>query len=285
MGIRKYRPTSPGSRFRSVSDFAEVAKTKPEKSLIEPLQKTGGRNSSGQITVHRRGGGHKRRYRRIDFRRDKHGIPARVVAVEYDPNRSARIALLHYADGEKRYILHPRGLEVGAQVIAGPGSDILVGNAVPLKEVPLGETVHNIELLRGRGGQLCRSAGSGAQVAAKEGPYVTVKLPSTEVRRLRAECYATIGQVGNVEHELVSLGKAGKKRWVGRRPIVRGVAMNPVDHPLGGGEGKSSGGRPACSPWGKAEGRKTRNRHKKSNALIIRGRRRGTATGGGAGAR
>lgn len=281
MGIRKYRPTSSGSRFRSVSDFSEITKEEPERSLLEPLDKTGGRNNMGHATAEHRGGGHKRRYRRVDFKRDKHGIPARVAAVEYDPNRSARIALLHYADGEKRYILHPRGLEIGATVVAGPGSDIRVGNAVPLKEVPLGETVHNIELVPARGGQMCRSAGSGAQVVAREGAHVTLRLPSTEVRRVRAECVATIGQVGNVEHELVSVGKAGKSRWLGRRPIVRGVAMNPVDHPLGGGEGKASGGRPACSPWGKPEGRKTRKRHKRSDAQIVRGRRRGKATSGG----
>ncbi|MBI4513227.1 MAG: 50S ribosomal protein L2 [Gemmatimonadetes bacterium] len=282
MGIRKFKPTSSGTRFRSVSDFSEITKAEPEKSLLEPLTKSGGRDNFGHITAYRRGGGHKRTYRRIDFKRDKRGIPAKVAAIEYDPNRSARIALLHYADGEKRYILHPRGLEVGATVVAGPGADIKVGNAVPLREVPLGETVHNIELVAGKGGQICRSAGSGAQVVAKEGAHVTLKLPSTEVRKVRAECYATIGQVGNLEHELVSSGKAGRSRWLGRRPIVRGVAMNPVDHPLGGGEGKSSGGRPACSPWGKPEGRKTRDPHKKSKALIVRPRRRGKATAGGA---
>ena len=281
MGIRAYKPTSHGTRFRTVSDFAEITKTEPEKSLLRPLKKTGGRNNFGHITAYQRGGGHKRRYRVIDFRRDKHGIPARVVAIEYDPNRSARIALLHYADGEKRYILHPRGLEVGMTVVSGPGAEIRVGNAVPLKEVPLGETVHNIELVPGKGGQLCRSAGAGAQVVAKEGAYVTLKLPSTEVRRVPAKCMATIGQVGNVEHELLSYGKAGKSRWLGRRPIVRGVAMNPVDHPLGGGEGKSSGGRPACSPWGKPEGVKTRKKRKPSDKLIVRGRRRGKATSGG----
>jgi large subunit ribosomal protein L2 len=217
-------------------------------------------------------------YRRIDFRRDKHGVPGKVASIEYDPNRSARIALVQYADGEKRYILHPRGLQVGDAVVAGPGADIRLGNAVPLAEIPLGTAVHNVELKRGRGGQLVRSAGGEAQVVAKEGGYVTIKLMSGEVRMVRRECFATIGTVGNAEHELESVGKAGKTRWKGRRPRVRGVAKNPVDHPLGGGEGKSSGGRPACSPWGKPEGRKTRHRKKASTKLIIRGRKRGKAT-------
>ncbi len=246
--------------------------------MLEPLTKKGGRNHHGHITTRRRGGGHKRRYRRIDFRRDKVGVPGNVAAVEYDPNRSANIALIHYADGEKRYILHPRGLRVGDTVMAGPGSEIRLGNAVPLKEIPLGTAVHNIELQPGRGGKIVRSAGSSAQVVAKEGHYVTVKLPSTEVRMVPATCMATIGQIGNVDHENVSRGKAGRARWSGRRPKVRGVAMNPVDHPLGGGEGKASGGRPPVSPEGKPEGRKTRNPHKKSNRLIVRRRRRGKAT-------
>jgi large subunit ribosomal protein L2 len=261
-----------------VVDRSEITRDGPEKSLLEPLKKTGGRNHKGHVTTRRRGGGHKRRYRRIDFRRDKHGVPGRVAGIEYDPNRSANIALIHYADGEKRYILHPRGLEVGATVVSGSGSDIRVGNAVPLREVPLGTTVHNIELTPGRGGKLVRSAGGGAQVVAREGNHVTLKMPSTEVRMLPADCVATIGQVGNVDHENVSWGKAGRTRWAGRRPKVRGVAMNPVDHPLGGGEGRTSGGRPPVSPWGRPEGRKTREPHKKSDALIVRRRRRGKAT-------
>jgi len=278
MGIRQLRPTSPGTRLRSVADFAELTKVEPERSLLEPLRKKGGRNNQGHVTVRYRGGGHKRRYRIVDFRRDKLGIPARVTAIEYDPNRTARLALLTYADGEKRYILHPKDLAVGDTVVSGPGSDIRTGNAVPLAEVPLGTAVHCVELKRGRGAQLCRSAGSSAQVLAKEGNYVTLKLRSGEVRMVRGECLATIGEVGNADHELVRVGKAGRTRWLGRRPRVRGVAKNPVDHPLGGGEGKSSGGRPACSPWGKPEGRKTRHRKKPSTRLIIRGRKRGKAT-------
>ncbi len=278
MGIRQLRPTSPGSRFRSLSDFAELTRSEPERALLEPVRRTGGRNNQGHITVRYRGGGHKRRYRRIDFRRSKVKVPARVAAIEYDPNRTARIALLIYADGEKRYIVHPKDLRVGDVVVSGPGSDIRTGNAVPLGEMPLGTSVHCIELKLGRGAQLCRSAGTSAQVVAKEGDYVTVKLRSGEVRMVRKECVATIGEVGNADHELVRIGKAGKTRWRGRRPRVRGVAMNPVDHPLGGGEGKSSGGRPACSPWGKPEGRKTRHKKKASTKLIVRGRRRGKAT-------
>lgn len=278
MGTRQFRPITPGTRFRAVSDFAEITRSEPEKSLLEPLHKTGGRNNQGHQTLRRRGGGHKRRYRRIDFKRNKVGVPARVAEIEYDPNRTARIALLVYADGEKRYILQPRGLQVGDTVTAGPGSDIRNGNALPLAEIPLGTTVHNIELTAGKGGQLCRSAGTGAQVVAKEGNHVALKLRSGEVRLVRRECSATIGEVGNAEHELMSLGKAGKSRWLGRRPKVRGVAMNPVDHPLGGGEGKSSGGRPPTTPWGKAEGKKTRNKKKASQKLIIRGRKRGKAT-------
>ncbi len=278
MGIRQFRPMSPGTRFRSVSDFADVTRSEPEKSLLEPLRKRGGRNNQGHMTARHRGGGHKRRYRRIDFRRAKAGIPARVAEIEYDPNRSARIALLIYADGEKRYILHPRGVQVGDTVTAGPGSDIRTGNALPLAEIPLGTTVHCIELRPGKGGQVCRSAGTGAQVMAKEGKHVALKLRSGEVRLVRAECQATIGEVGNAEHELQSIGKAGKSRWQGRRPHVRGVAMNPVDHPLGGGEGKSSGGRPPTTPWGKPEGKKTRKRKKASTKLIVRGRKRGKAT-------
>lgn len=269
---------TPGTRKRSVSDFAEITRSEPERSLVEPLKKKGGRNNHGHLTTRHRGGGHKRRYRRIDFKRNKHGVPARISEIEYDPNRTARIALLTYADGEKRYILHPRGLVVGDTVVAGPGSDIRDGNALPLAEIPLGTTVHCIELKPGKGGQLCRSAGTGAQVMAKEGAYVTLKLRSSEVRMVRSDCTATIGQVGNVEHELIRTGKAGRNRWLGRRPKVRGVAMNPVDHPLGGGEGKASGGRPATSPWGKPEGTKTRKRKKASTKLIVRGRKRGKAT-------
>lgn len=278
MGVRQLRPTSPGTRLRSVSDFAELTRREPERSLLEPLKKSGGRNNRGHVTVWQRGGGHKRRYRRIDFKRNKFHIPARVTSIEYDPNRTARIALVTYADGEKRYIIHPKDLKVGDVIVSGPGSDVRTGNALPLGEVPLGTPVHCIELKPGKGAQLCRSAGTSAQVVAKEGEYVTLKLRSGEVRMVRAECLATIGEVGNAEHELVRIGKAGRSRWLGRRPHVRGVAMNPVDHPLGGGEGKTSGGRPACSPWGKPEGRKTRDPKKPSSRLIVRGRKRGKAT-------
>jgi large subunit ribosomal protein L2 len=278
MGIRQFKPVTPATRFRSVSDFAEVTKSTPEKSLLEPLQRTGGRNNKGHVTTRHQGGGHKRQYRRIDFRRNKAAVPGKVIAIEYDPNRTCRIALVIYPDGEKRYILHPKDLSVGDSVVAGPGSDIRVGNAVPLFEIPLGTAVHNIELKIGRGGQLCRSAGTSAQVVAKEGNYVTLRLRSTEMRMIRGECLATIGEVGNAEHELLSVGKAGKTRWLGRRPRVRGVAMNPVDHPLGGGEGKTSGGRPPTSPWGKVEGKKTRHKKKASTKLIVRGRKRGKAT-------
>ena len=278
MGIRQFKPVTAATRFRSVSDFSEITETTPEKSLLEPLRRTGGRNNRGHITTRHQGGGHKRQYRRIDFRRNKFGVPAKVASVEYDPNRTARIALLHYVDGEKRYIVHPKGLSVGDTVVSGPGSDIRTGNAMPLFEIPLGTAVHNVELKIGRGGQLCRGAGTSAQVVAKEGNYVTLRLRSTEMRMVRGECLATIGEVGNAEHELLSVGKAGKTRWLGRRPKVRGVAMNPVDHPLGGGEGKSSGGRPPTSPWGKPEGRKTRHKKKSSTKLIVRGRKRGKAT-------
>ncbi len=278
MGIRQFKPVTPGTRFRIISDFAEITKKAPEESLLEPLRSQGGRNNQGHVTTRYRGGGHKRMYRRVDFRRDKFGIPGKVAAIEYDPNRSARLALIQYGDGEKRYILHPRGLVVGDAVNSGPGADIRLGNAVPLAEVPLGTTVHNVELKPGRGGQMARSAGAGVQVVAKEGEMVTLKMMSGEVRLVRGVCLATIGQVGNVEHELESLGKAGTKIWRGRRSRVRGVAKNPVDHPLGGGEGKSSGGRPPVSPWGKPEGVKTRHKKKASNKLIIRGHKRGKAT-------
>jgi len=278
MGVRQFRPVTAGTRFRSVSDFSDLTGDGPERSLTEPLKRSGGRNNRGHITTRYRGGGHKRRYRRIDFRREKHGVPGRVKSVEYDPNRTARIALIAYADGEKRYILHPKGLGVGDTIVAGPGSDIRIGNALPLNEIPLGTTVHNVELKIGRGGQLGRSAGAALQVVAKEGNHVTLRLRSGEMRMVRGECFATVGEVGNAEHELASVGKAGKTRWLGRRPRVRGVAKNPVDHPLGGGEGKSSGGRPPTNPWGKPEGRKTRRRKKASTRLIVRGRKRGKAT-------
>jgi large subunit ribosomal protein L2 len=278
MGIRTFRPTTPGTRFRSLSDFAEITRTTPEPSLLEPLRSQGGRNNQGHVTVRYRGGGHKRMYRLVDFKRLKHGVPARVAEIEYDPNRTARLALLHYADGEKRYIIHPRGLSVGDTVVSGPGSDIRTGNALPLVEIPLGTTVHCIAFKPAGKAQICRSAGSGAQVVAKEGAYVTLKLRSGEIRMIRAECQATIGEVGNAEHELERIGKAGKKIWLGRRSRVRGVAKNPVDHPLGGGEGKTSGGRPPVSPWGKPEGKKTRHKKKSSTRLIVRGRKRGKAT-------
>jgi large subunit ribosomal protein L2 len=278
MGIRKFRPMTAGTRFRTVSDFDEVTTAEPERSLLEGLRQKAGRNSDGHITMRRRGGGHKRRYRRMDFKRGKFGVPARVTTIEYDPNRTSRIALLVYADGEKRYIVHPKGLKVGEKIVSGPGSDIRLGNALPLAEIPLGTTVHCVELRAGKGAQICRSAGTGAQVVAKEGEYVTLKLRSGEMRMVRRECTATIGEVGNGDHELLRIGKAGKMRWLGRRPKVRGVAMNPVDHPLGGGEGRSSGGRHPVSPWGKPEGKKTRHRKKSSTKLIVRGRKRGRAT-------
>ncbi len=278
MAIRKFRPMTPGTRFRSVTSFKDVTRSTPEKSLVEPLKKSGGRNHHGHVTARHRGGGHKRRFRRIDFKRQKAGVTAKVATIEYDPNRSAHIALLHYADGEKRYIVHPRGLQVGDTIVSGSGSDIKVGNALPLGEIPLGTTVHCVELKAGKGGQICRSAGTGAQVMAKEGHYVALRLRSGEVRMVRRECSATIGEVGNAEHELTSAGKAGKTRWLGRRPKVRGVAMNPVDHPLGGGEGRAAGGRPPVTPWGKPEGTKTRRKKKASSKLIVRGRKRGKAT-------
>jgi large subunit ribosomal protein L2 len=262
-------------RYRTVSDFSDVTKKTPEKQLLDPLKKSAGRNNKGRITMRRRGGGHKRRYRIIDFKRKKLEVPSKVAAVEYDPNRSARIALLHYVDGEKRYILAPNDLKVGDTVVAGPGADIKPGNALPLEKVPLGSMVHNIEMTPGRGGQLARSAGSYAQLMAKEGKMATLRLPSGEMRMVRLACYATIGQVGNLDHENVVWGKAGKTRWMGRRPKVRGVAMNPVDHPLGGGEGKSSGGRHPVTPWGKpTKGHKTRKKHKPSDKVIVRRRQK-----------
>ncbi len=278
MPIRKFRPVTPGQRLRSVSGFDDITRSTPEKSLTEGLPKKAGRNHHGRITMRRRGGGHKRLYRKIDFKRTKNGIPGRVAEIEYDPNRSARIALIHYVDGEKRYILQPRGLSVGDMIESGPGSDVRLGNNLPLKEIPHGTTVHCVELVPAKGAQMARSAGSSVQILAKEGDMVTLKLPSSEVRMVRGDCTATIGQVGNVDHELVRSGKAGRSRWLGKRPKVRGVAMNPVDHPLGGGEGRASGGRPPVSPWGKPEGRKTRHRKKQSNKYIVRGRKRGKAT-------
>jgi large subunit ribosomal protein L2 len=278
MPTKKFKPVTAGTRFRAVTGRDELTRSQPEKSLLEPIRKTGGRNAHGRVTSRRRGGGARRAYRKIDFKRNKFGVIGKVAHIEYDPNRSAHIALIVYHDGERRYILHPRDLRQGDQVVSGPGSDIRTGNALPIGEVPLGTVVHNIELKPGQGGKIVRSAGNGAQVVAKEGDYVTVRLPSTEVRMIRKDCLATIGQIGNVDHELQVLGKAGATRWRGRRPKVRGVAMNPVDHPLGGGEGKTSGGRPPVSPWGKPEGVKTRKHKKRSNALIVRGRKRGKAT-------
>jgi len=272
MGIKKYNPTSPGRRFQTGHDFSEITKTEPEKSLLRPLRRTGGRNNLGRITTWWRGGGTKRAYRVIDFLREKHGVPAAVEAIEYDPNRSARIALLKYADGEKRYIIVPDGLKVGDKVVSGSGSEVKTGNTMPLMEMPLGTVVHNIELRPGGGAKLMRSAGANAQVVAKIDKYVQLKLISGEVRLVLGACMATVGQVGNLEHENISYGKAGRTRHQGRRPHVRGVAMNPVDHPLGGGEGKSSGGRPPTSPWGKPEGVKTRKK-KPGDKFIVRRRK------------
>ena len=275
MGIRQFKPVTKGTRFRSVSDFAEITRSTPEKSLVEPLTKSGGRDNHGHISMRRLGGGHKRMHRKVDFKRNKHGVPATVTHIEYDPNRSARIALVTYADGEKRYILHPKGLSVGDTIVSGPGSDVRTGNTLPLGEVPLGTDVHNVELVPGKGGQLARSAGVSLQVVAKEGDYVTLRMASTEMRMLHQRCLATVGVVGNAEHELESWGKAGKSRWKGRRPKVRGEVMNPVDHPHGG---RTRGGRNVVSPWGKKEGVKTRNKKKPSQRLIVRGRKRGKAT-------
>ncbi|MHB8838109.1 MAG: 50S ribosomal protein L2 [Gemmatimonadaceae bacterium] len=275
MGIRQFKPVTASSRFRSVSDFDTITRSTPEKSLTESLKKSGGRDNHGHIAMRRRGGGHKRKYRIIDFKRNKHGVPATVTHIEYDPNRSARIALVTYADGELRYILHPKGLAVGDAVTSGPGADVRTGNALPLKEVPLGTAVHNVELTPGKGGQMARSAGTSVQVVAKEGEYVTLRMASSEMRLVHGNCLATIGEVGNSEHELKSAGKAGATRWAGRRPKVRGEVMNPVDHPHGG---RTRGGRNVVSPWGKKEGVKTRNKKKPSQRLIVRGRKRGKAT-------
>ena len=275
MPIRQFKPVTKSSRFRSVSDFAEITRSTPEKSLLEPIKKSGGRDNHGHISMRRIGGGHKRKYRIIDFKRNRLGAPATVREIEYDPNRSARIALVQYEDGEKRYVLHPKGLKVGDVISSGPGTDVRLGNALPLGEIPLGTDVHNVELKVGKGGQVCRSAGLSAQVMAKEGDYVTLRMPSTEVRRIHNKCLATIGEVGNAEHELESWGKAGKSRWMGQRPKVRGEVMNPVDHPHGG---RTHGGRNVVSPWGKKEGVKTRNKKKPSTRMIVRGRKRGKAT-------
>lgn len=273
MPVKSYKPTSPGLRQRTTSDFSEITKSSPEKSLTRGKLKTGGRDSRGHLTSWWRGGGHKKRYRDIDFKRDKHEIPAKVASIEYDPNRSARIALLAYADGEKRYIVAPAGLAVGQTVVSGAAVDIVVGNALPLKSIPLGTVVHNIELEPGGGGQMARSAGAGAQLMAKEGAYALLRVPSGELRRVRVDCYATIGQVGNLEHENVSIGKAGRNRWLGWKSHNRGVAMNPVDHPMGGGEGKTSGGRHPTSPWGwKTKGQKTRN-NKRTDGMIVKRRK------------
>lgn len=276
MGIRARKPTSAGRRFQTVSDFAELTRSKPERSLLAKKNSTGGRNNYGRVTSRHRGGGHKQRYRIIDFKRTKDGVPATVAAIEYDPNRNSRIALLHYHDGEKRYILAPAGLEVGDKLANGAQAEIRPGNTLPLRYIPVGTTIHNVELKPGAGGQMARAAGSSVQLVAKEGSYATLRLPSTEMRRVLIDCRATVGEVGNAEADLVKIGKAGRNRWKGVRPQSRGVAMNPVDHPLGGGEGKSSGGRHPVSPWGKPEGR-TRAKNKKSNDMIVRRRRtRGT---------
>jgi large subunit ribosomal protein L2 len=273
MAIKRRKPTNPASRFQEYSSYEEITRDRPEKALTKGKRRISGRNNQGQLTMWYRGGSHKRRYRELDFRREKHDVPATVAHIEYDPNRTARIALLHYADGEKRYILAPNGLEVGARVISGQESSVDIGNALPLRKIPLGTVIHNVELRHGKGGQLARSAGVGAQLMAREGVYAQIRLPSGEVRRVHVDCYATIGQVGNTDHSNISLGKAGRKRWLGRRPHNRGVVMNPVDHPMGGGEGRSSGGRHPTTPWGKpTKGYKTR-RNKRTANMIVRRRR------------
>jgi large subunit ribosomal protein L2 len=271
MPIKSFKPTTPTRRFQTVMTTDHLAKKEPEKGLTEGLRKSGGRNNKGRTTIRVRGGGHKRSYRVIDFKRDKHGVPAKVAAIEYDPNRTANIALLHYADGEKRYILAPVGLEVGRTVVSGPEADILVGNALPLDNIPAGTTIHNIELRPGKGGQMVRSAGAAAQLVSREGGIALIKLPSGEVRKVQSKCYATIGQVGNLDSENVSLGKAGRQRWLGRRPHNRGVSMNPIDHPHGGGEGRTSGGRHPVTPWGQpTRGFKTRNNKRTDNMIVTR---------------
>jgi len=276
MGLKQYKPTSPGRRFQTVSDFAEITSTTPEKSLLEPLPKKGGRNNNGRITTRHQGGGHKRRYRVIDFKRKKDGVPAKVATIEYDPNRSARIALLHYADGEKRYILAPKGLTVGDTITNGPGSDIRPGNALPLSDIPVGTVVHAVELQPGKGAALARSAGTSIQLMGKEGDYAILRMPSSEMRRVLVTCRATIGEVGNADHSNISVGKAGRNRHLGKRPTVRGTAMNPVDHPHGGGEGKNkSAGRHPVTPWGvPTKGHRTRSKKKASSRLIIRRRKK-----------
>ena len=274
MPVKKFRPITPSLRFKTVSSFEEITKNTPEKSLVEPNKKSGGRNNRGRITTRRRGGGHRRQYRRIDFKRDKVGVPAIVHSIEYDPNRSARIALLHYVDGEKRYILAPIGLSVGDEVASGADAEIRPGNALPLANIPLGSNVHNVELKPGKGGQIGRSAGAEIQVMAKEGNFATLRLPSGERRLVLVSCYATIGQVGNLEHENVVVGKAGRSRWLGKRPKVRGVAMNPIDHPHGGGEGRATGGRHPVTPWGQpTKGYKTRKKKNKADQMIIQRRK------------
>lgn len=274
MALKKFKPITPTLRFKTVSDFSDITKKEPERSLVEPLKRSGGRNNRGHVTSRHRGGGHRRRYRIIDFKRNKIGIPAKVAAIEYDPNRSSRIALLNYADGEKRYIVAPLGVKVGDELMNGPNAEIRPGNALPLRNVPVGTAVHAIELTPGRGAQIARGAGAFAQVMAKEGNYATLRLPSSEMRMVHLDCSCCIGQVGNLEHENITIGKAGRSRWLGRRPKVRGVAMNPVDHPMGGGEGRSSGGRHPCTPWGKpTKGYKTRKR-KPSDRLIVRRRKK-----------
>jgi len=275
LGIKNMSPTTPGRRFMTGYTFDEITTSTPEKSLLRSKNSTGGRNSNGRVTMRHRGGGHKRKYRIIDFKRDKHGVPAKVTSIEYDPNRTSRIALLHYADGEKRYIIAPLGLQVGDELNSGPNAEIKVGNTLPLANIPLGTFVHNLELIPGNGARMVRSAGASAQLIAREGRFAHIKLPSGEVRLVPVDCMATIGQVGNVEHESIVIGKAGRSRWLGKRPKVRGVAMNPVDHPLGGGEGKSSGGRHPVTPWGvPTKGYKTRRRSKVSDKYIISKRKK-----------
>ncbi len=275
MPVKRLKPTSAGRRFQTISDFSEITKTTPEKALIEPLSKKAGRNNDGHLTMRHHGGGHKRRYRVIDFKRNKDGVPAKVAAIEYDPNRSARLALLHYADGAKAYILCPKGLNVGDVVEAGPDADIKPGNALPLSAIPVGTLIHAIEFQPGKGAAIARSAGTSVQLMGKEGKYAILRMPSSEMRRVLLTCRATVGEVGNADHSNIKIGKAGRNRWKGRRPHVRGTVMNPVDHPHGGGEGKNhTSGRPSVSPWGKpSKGKKTRNPKKQSNALIIRRRR------------
>ncbi len=275
MGLKAHKPYTPSRRHMVLSDFADVTKSTPERSLVKAKKSKAGRNSAGRISVRHRGGGHKRRYRVIDFRRDKHGIPAKISGIEYDPNRSARIALLHYADGEKRYIVAPAGLVVGSTIMSGPDAEPSLGNALPLSNIPVGMAVHNIELIAGRGAQLVRSAGTSAQLMSREDEFAHIKMPSGEIRLIRTNCYATIGRVGNVDHNSIVMGKAGRKRWLGIRPTVRGVAMNPVDHPMGGGEGRTSGGGHPQSPWGLlAKGKRTRDKHKATNKYIVERRKK-----------